>query len=85
VRATTDARQLEVDPGSHAVVGVDVVNTGAIIDGVSARIIGLPEEYVTAQPAMLPLFPDASGRVTLELAVPPALPPGRHPHSVEVN
>jgi hypothetical protein len=84
VRVTADTRQLEVDPGSRAVVGVDVVNTGAVIDGVSTRVIGLPEQYITAQPALLPLFPDASGRVTLSLDVPPTLPAGRHPLSVEV-
>ena len=84
MRVTADTRQLEVDPGSRAVVGVDVVNTGAVIDGVSTRVIGLPEQYISAQPALLPLFPDASGRVTLSLEVPATLPAGRHPLSVEV-
>ncbi|HEU5008613.1 MAG TPA: carboxypeptidase-like regulatory domain-containing protein [Jatrophihabitantaceae bacterium] len=84
MRVTADARQLEVDPGSRAVLGVDVVNTGAVIDGVSTRVIGLPEQYVSAQPALLPLFPDTSGRVTLSLDVPATLPAGRHPLSVEV-
>lgn len=73
-----------MDPGTRAVLGVDVVNTGAVIDGVSTRVIGLPEQYVSAQPALLPLFPDASGRVTLSLDVPATLPAGRHPLSVEV-
>ena len=54
MRVTADTRQLEVDPGSRAVVGVDVVNTGAVIDGISTRVIGLPEQYITAQPALLP-------------------------------
>jgi hypothetical protein len=55
-----------------------------VIDGVSARIIGLPEQFVTAQPRLLPLFPDTAGRVTLSVAVPNSLPAGRHPLTVEV-
>ncbi len=84
MRVSADTRQLEVEPGTNVAVCVDVVNTGAVIDGVSARLVGLPEQYVSVQPAMLPLFPDASGRVTLSLDIPPTLPAGRHALSVEV-
>lgn len=65
-------------------MSIDVVNSGQVIDGVSARVIGLPEHCVDAQPALLPLFPDTSGRLTISLAVPPTLPAGRHPLTVEV-
>ncbi len=84
MRVATDNGHLDVHPGSTADVVVDIVNTGAVIDGVSAHVIGLPDHFVTAQPAMLPLFPDTSGRVTLSLAVPPTLRAGRHPLTVEV-
>jgi 5-hydroxyisourate hydrolase-like protein (transthyretin family) len=84
VRVASDTRQLDVDPGSSTDLVIDVVNTTEVIDGVSARIIGLPEQFVTAEPALLPLFPDAAGRVTLSVAVPNSLPAGRHPLTVEV-
>ena len=84
MRVASDTRELAVAPGSTAAVVVDVVNTGEVIDGVSARVIGLPDEWVNSQPALLPLFPDATGQVTLSLAVPPTLPAGRHPLTVEI-
>jgi hypothetical protein len=84
VRAATDSRLLEVDPGSTTAVVVDVVNNGQVIDGVTARVIGLADEYVTARPALLPLFPDTSGQISLSLTVPTSHPAGRHPLTVEV-
>lgn len=84
MRVATDTRLLEVDPGATAAVVVEVVNTGEVIDGITARIIGIADQFVTAQPALLPLFPEASGQVTLSLAVPATHPAGRHPLTVEV-
>lgn len=84
MRVATDTRHLEVEPGDSTSVVVEVVNTDDIIDGVSAHIIGLPDTYVSASPAMLPLFPDTAGKVTLGLAVPTSHPAGRHPLTVQV-
>src|SRR5207244_11716951 len=84
MRVASDTRQLDVDPGGTAAVVLEVVNTGAVIDGITARVIGLPDQLVTAQPALLPLFPDASGQLTLSLAVPQTHPAGRHALTVEV-
>lgn len=84
MRVTVSHRELEVAPGATASLVVDVVNNDAVIDGVSARVIGLPEESVRVEPALLPLFPDATGQVTLTFAVPRSLPAGRHSLVVEV-
>ena len=56
-----------------------------VIDGVTARVVGLPDHHVTSRPAVLPLFPDSAGRLTLTLGVPPGFPAGRHPVTVEVR
>lgn len=84
MRASTPVRVVAVDPGAAATVVVGVVNTGEVIDGISANLIGLPPECVSCQPAMLPLFPGARGELVLSLAVPPSHPAGRHPLSVEL-
>jgi hypothetical protein len=84
IRVATDVSRLDIEPGSKGDVVVDVVNTGSVIDGISARVIGLPDQYVTAEPALLPLFPDSSGSVRLSLSVPATLQAGRHPLTVEV-
>ncbi|MPV87297.1 hypothetical protein GB882_01345, partial [Georgenia ruanii] len=80
--STTDV--LDVAPGGSGEIPIDVVNTGAVIDSVSARVIGLPAEHVTHHPAVLPLFPDASGRLVVRLDLPGSFPAGTHQLTVEV-
>ena len=41
MRVQADTRVLDVTPGSSVDVNLDVVNTTEVIDGVTARIIGL--------------------------------------------
>ena len=84
MRVTTDRLELEVAPGATASLIATVRNTDRVIDGVSARVIGLPEESVTYQPALLPLFPDAEGQVTITVTAPRHMPAGRHPIVVEI-
>src|SRR6478736_3940771 len=84
MRVAAEPRQLDVEPGDKTAVRVDVVNTDDVIDGVSAHIIGFPEHCVSSNPVMLPLFPDAGGTVSLDLAVPRSHPAGRHPLTVQV-
>ena len=84
MRAATDDRVVAADPGKAATVVVDVVNTGEVIDGISANVIGLPAECVSSAPSMLPLFPASSGQLTVSLAIPPTYPAGRHPITVEL-
>ncbi len=83
VRADTDL--LDLAPGQRADITLDVINTGQVIDGVTARIVGLPDEHVTSRPPVLPLFPDSAGQMTLTLALPTSFPAGRHPMTVEVH
>ncbi len=85
MRISTDTAQLDLPPGESAELGVDVTNTTDLIEGVSARLIGLPAGHVTTHPTVLPLFPDSSGRLVLTLKLPTDFPAGRHPLSVEVS
>ncbi|MBV9821889.1 MAG: carboxypeptidase regulatory-like domain-containing protein [Actinobacteria bacterium] len=81
---TADRELLDIAPGGSAEVVLDVRNTSSIIDGVTTRVIGLPASGVTSKPMLLPLFPDASGQVTLSVGVPPSYPAGRHAVTIEV-
>ncbi|WP_139983177.1 carboxypeptidase regulatory-like domain-containing protein [Nocardioides litoris] len=83
MRLATEHRVLQVEPGSTVDVDVDVVNTGELIDGVSAHVLGLPEATVVVEPQLLPLFPGATGRIRLSIAVPGTLRAGSHPITVE--
>ena len=85
MRVSSDVGLLDVRPGERTDFQVDVVNTGAVIDGVTARVVGLPEHLLTSRPAVLPLFPDSGGRMTLSLGLPAGFPAGLHPVTVEVR
>ncbi len=84
MRVATDNESLLVEPGGIATVTLDIRNTGDVIDGVSARVIGLSEEYVRTTPQLLPLFPEANGQIQVNLAVPATLHAGRHPLTIEI-
>ena len=54
MRVATEHRTLTADPGASVTVVVDVVNTGDLIDGVTARVVGLDAATVRAEPEVLP-------------------------------
>src|SRR3954454_1315232 len=84
MRVATEERLVRADPGSTIDLVVDVVNTGDLIDGITAHLIGLPEGRTTVEPKVLPLFPDAQGQIRLSVDVPSTQPAGLHPLTVEV-
>lgn len=84
MRVATARRVVQADPGSTVDIVVDVVNTGDVIEGVTAQLIGLPGATTDVEPKVLPLFPAAEGQLTLSVAVPPTQPAGSHPVTVEV-
>jgi len=85
VRVTAGSTLVDLTPGSSTAVDLDVINTGPVIDGITARVIGLPEQQVSMKPPVLALFPEATGRLTVTLGLPTAFPAGRHPVTVEVH
>src|SRR6478609_116724 len=85
MRVSADSTSVDLAPGSSADILLDVINTGAVIDGITARVVGLPEQQVTTKPPVLALFPEATGRMTVSLGLPSAFPAGRHPLTVEVH
>ena len=85
VRVTAGSTLVDLAPGSSTAVDLDVINTGPVIDGITARVIGLPAQQVSTTPPVLALFPEATGRLTVNLGLPAAFPAGRHPVTVEVH
>jgi len=84
VRVATAERVVQAEPGATVDLVVDVVNTGDLIDGITAQLIGLPDATVEVEPKLLPLFPAAEGQIRLTVHVPATQPAGSHPLSVEV-
>jgi hypothetical protein len=84
MRVATEHRVVAAAPGTTIEVVVDVVNTGDRIDGVTARLVGLGDAPVRVEPQVLPLFPGATGQLTVTADVPTSQPAGLHALSVEV-
>ncbi|WP_134766689.1 carboxypeptidase-like regulatory domain-containing protein [Nocardioides sp. 1609] len=84
MRLATEHLVLQADPGTTLEIPVDVVNTSDLIDGVTARLIGLPDAETRIEPQLLPLFPGAEGRLVMHVDVPRSLTAGSHPVTVEV-
>lgn len=84
MRVATEHRLVTANPGETVEVRVDVVNTGDLIEGVTAHLIGLPDGQISVEPQLLPLFPDSQGQITLSVGVPTHQPAGMHPLTVAV-
>lgn len=84
MRVATEHRLVQADPGQTVEIRVDVVNTGELIEGVTAHLIGLPDGQIAVEPQLLPLFPDAQGQITITIGVPTHQPAGLHPLTIAV-
>lgn len=84
MRVSADVEELRLAPGDEGSVTLDIVNTGSVIDGVRARAVGLPTQSVRTEPAVLSLFPEARGSLSVRVGVPHDFPAGRHPVVLEV-
>lgn len=89
MRVVSEQGSIAPDDRGLAHVELDVQNTAEVIDALVVRLVGLPiyagpEPGLSAQPAILPLFPDASGRISVTIEVPPTFPAGQHAIALEV-
>lgn len=84
-RLTSAVDVVEVAPGERVEIPVEVVNTGDVIDGMTARVLGLPAAHVRVLPTVLPLFPGASGTLVVQVSPPPSFPAGHHLATIQVT
>ena len=85
MRVELGAASITVAPGGAAELTVEVFNERTVIDGVTARVMGLDAQWVKARPGRLALFPDTAGTIELRLTVPEEFPAGTHVVAVEVT
>lgn len=72
-------------PGEPVTVPLEVTNGLSVIDGLQVVADAQPGLTWSAEPSLLPLFPDGSGRVTLSVTADPGLPAGHYQVPVEVR
>lgn len=85
MRVSSTVERLDVPPGGSGIVPLQVINTSSVIESLSVRVIGLPDELFRSEPTALALFPEASGALTMTLALPPAFPAGTYPVTLVVT
>lgn len=85
MRAVLVPDRLVLQPGSPATTVVEVTNGLAVIDGVTATL--RPTEGLTGsvEPGLLPLFPDSTGTLTVELVAGRHLAAGEHEIVISVR
>jgi hypothetical protein len=85
MRIAMHRRQTSAAPGSTVTFVLEVTNTSAVIDGISARVLGVDPDRVTCRPPLLSLFPDSSGDLTVSIELPDSYPAGTHPLTIELD
>jgi len=84
MRVTCDVVTLDVPPGDSGSLPLTVVNTSNVIESVTVSVVGIDPALLSSEPASLPLFPDATGELTVTVALPDAYPAGRYPVTLVV-
>ncbi|WP_426594377.1 carboxypeptidase regulatory-like domain-containing protein [Cellulomonas sp. McL0617] len=85
MRVSSTVERLDVPPGGSGIVPLQVINTSAVIESLSVSVIGLPDDLFRSEPTALALFPEASGALTMTLALPDAFPAGTYPVTLVVS
>src|SRR5579875_2347362 len=78
LRARLGSREATLMPGRSVTVELEVTNDLEVIDGVSVEV--RPEKGLSwsASPQLLPLFPEGTGVIVLQLEAAPTYLAGRH-------
>jgi hypothetical protein len=84
MRTTLVSETLRLRPGVAATLDVEVTNTSAIIDGLTAVVLGLEPAWVQLTQPVVTLFPEATGTLTLRFDVPPSCPAGESAITIRI-
>lgn len=84
MRSSLAAETLRITPGVAATLDVEVTNTSAIIDGLSAMVVGLEPAWVQLEQPVVTLFPETTGTLRLRFDVPHSCPAGESAITVRV-
>jgi uncharacterized repeat protein (TIGR01451 family) len=76
MRTDLQFTHLTLVPGQPTRVAIEVTNTADVIDGVTAIIDGLDEDWIRLDQPLVRLFPDATGEVVFTIDVPESCPAG---------
>ncbi|GAB2618831.1 carboxypeptidase-like regulatory domain-containing protein [Pseudactinotalea suaedae] len=79
MRVASTVERAEIAPGESGTIPLDVVNTSAVIDALSVRVLGFPASAtVRSQPEHLTLFPQSEGALEVHIGLPATFPAGTY-------
>lgn len=84
MRATLLAPSVRIHPGTTALLDIEVTNNEDVIDGISARVIGLDPAWVPLVQPVVTLFPDTTGTLTIRFELPTSCAAGESMITVHV-
>ena len=84
--AKLDARELAVEPGSQATVGITVRNKGTVVDQLTLEVLGAPAAWSSVEPPSVSLLPDADASASIVFRPPrsSSVPAGPMPFGIRV-
>ena len=84
--ASLDTTSLRLEPGSEAVVPLQVRNNGSVVEGYQISVIGAAAAWATVEPAAISLYPGTATTATVVFKPPRSarVPAGPLPFGVRV-
>ncbi len=68
--ATLESTEVRLDPGSEAVVPIQIRNNGTVVEGYALSVIGVPGEWAAVEPPTVSLYPGTTTTATITFRPP---------------
>ena len=68
--ATLESTEVRLDPGSEAVVPIQIRNNGTVVEGYELSVIGVPGEWAAIEPPAVSLYPGTTTTATITFRPP---------------
>lgn len=68
--ASLDSAAVRLDPGSEAVIPLQIRNNGSTVEGYDITVVGVPAGWATVEPAQVSLYPGTNTTATVTLRPP---------------
>lgn len=68
--ASLDSPSVQLDPGSEAVIPLQIRNNGTVVEGYDITVVGSPAGWASVDPAQVSLYPGTSTTATITFRPP---------------
>lgn len=68
--ASLESPTVQLDPGSEAVIPLQIKNNGTVVEGYDITVVGVPASWATVEPAQVSLYPGTATTATVTFRPP---------------